>query len=194
MKKAFFLDRDGVLNEEGDEETGVLFEPEKVLLTPGAAQAVKKIHEAGFLAIVVSNQGAVALSWYTMEDVYAVEKRLCELLQTEAGHAPDAFYYCPHHRKGVIPEYSTYCENRKPGPGMLLKAAKEWDIDLSSSFMIGDRLTDMQAGRNAKCAGCCFVLTGHGKKDEESVRKEGFPIQETILDAVDFLLKKINKG
>ena len=175
MKKAFFLDRDGVLNEEGDAETGVLFEPEKVRLTPGAGQAVKKIHEAGYLAV---------------EDVYAVEKRLCELLRAEAGHAPDAFYYCPHHRKGVIPEFSQYCENRKPAPGMLLKAAAEWDIDLSSSFMIGDRLTDMQAGANAKCAGCCFVLTGYGKKDEENVRKEGFVIKETLSDAVDFLLKK----
>lgn len=190
MKKAFFLDRDGVLNEEGDEETGVLFEPEKVRLTPGAGQAVKKIHEAGFLAIVVSNQGAVALNWYTMEDVYAVEKRLCELLREEGGHAPDAFYYCPHHRKGVIPEFSKYCENRKPAPGMLLKAAEEWDIDLSSSFMVGDRLTDMQAGANTKCAKCCFVLTGHGKKDEESVRKEGFAIKNTLSDAVDFLLEK----
>ncbi|MBO5761813.1 MAG: HAD family hydrolase [Lentisphaeria bacterium] len=191
MKKAFFLDRDGVINEEGDPVTGVLFEPEKVRLTPGAAEAVKKIHEAGFLAIVVSNQGGVAMNWYTMEEVYAVEKRLCELLREEGGHAPDAFYYCPHHRKGVVAEYSIYCENRKPAAGMLLKAAKQWDIDLSSSFMIGDRFTDMQAGENAKCAKCCFVLTGHGRTDEEKVLQEGrFPVKNNLLEAVTFLLEE----
>lgn len=191
MKKAFFLDRDGVINEEGDEETGILFEPEKVRLTPGAGKAIKMIHEANYLAIVVSNQGAVALNWYTMEDIYAVEKRLCELLREESGHAPDAFYYCPHHRKGVIPELSIFCENRKPAPGMLLKAAKEWDIDVKASFMIGDRLTDMQAGENAKCAKCCFVLTGHGRTDEEKVLQEGkFPVKNNLLEAVTFLLEE----
>lgn len=189
MNKAFYLDRDGVINEEGDPVTGILFEAEKVRLVPGAAEAVKKIHEAGYLAIVVSNQGAVALGVHTMEDVYAVEKRICALMQEESGHVPDAFYYCPHLRKGTIPEYSFTCEGRKPGAGMLLKAAEEWDINTASSFMIGDRLTDMLAGVNASCRKCCFVLTGYGKKDEENVRREGFPIEKDLLSAVNFLLQ-----
>lgn len=190
MKKAFFIDRDGVINEEGDPVTGLLYDAEKVILTPGAAQAIKKIHEAGFLAIVVSNQGGVAMGLYTFQEIYGVEKRICELMKETSGHAPDAFYYCPHLRKGIVPEYACMCENRKPAPGMLLKAAEEWGIDTKSSFMIGDRLTDMQAGKNASCKECTFVLTGYGKKDEENVKKEGFAIKNTLLDAVEYLLAK----
>lgn len=193
MKKAFFLDRDGVINEEGDPVTGLLFDPEKVILTPGAAEAVKKIHEAGYLAIVVSNQGGVAMGLYTFQEIHAVEKRICELMNEAAGHAPDAFYYCPHLRKGTVPEYACLCESRKPNPGMLLKGAKEWQIDIKNSFMIGDRLTDMQAGENAGCKESVFVLTGYGKKDEENVKKENFAIQNTLLDAVEYLLAKYTK-
>ena len=99
MNKAFFLDRDGVINVDVD----YLHRPEDVVLIPGTAEAVNRIHAAGYLAVVVSNQSGVARGMFTMDAVKSVEKRIGELL-AEQGAALDAFYYCPHHRNGIVPE------------------------------------------------------------------------------------------
>ena len=158
MNKAFFLDRDGVINVEMD----YLCDPEKVILIPGTATAIRRLHEAGYLAVVVTNQSGVARGMYTRNEVDAVHRRIRELLALE-GTTIDAFYCCVHH-----PEYTGICDCRKPAPGMLLQAARELDIDCAGSAMVGDRMSDIAAGRAAGCAESYLVRTGYGM---ETLRK-----------------------
>ena len=157
MRKACFFDRDGVIIEEAD----YIHDPTQVRLCPFAADAIRAMHDAGRLVIVVSNQSGIARGYFTEADLRAVEARLNELL-AEAGVKIDAAYYCFHHKKGIVPEYAIDCDCRKPKPGMLLRAAKDLDIDLASSFMIGDKESDLEAGLNAGCCGVALVRTGHG--------------------------------
>jgi len=186
MRKAIFLDRDGVVNVEVD----YLHRPEDVILTPGLPEAVRKIHDAGYLAIVISNQAGVAKGMFGMDAVLSVEKRICELLKGQGADQPDAFYYCPHHRDGVVPEYSFDCGCRKPKPGMFLRAAADWQVDPAQSYMVGDRMSDLQAGKNAGCAESILVLTGYGKKCEEQALAEGWPVRPSVLEAVEYILEK----
>ena len=176
MKKAFFLDRDGVVNTEVD----YLSDPEKVEIIPGVVEALREIHRHGYLAIVVTNQSGVARGMYEESDVHQVHERIQQMIAPEK---IDAFYYCPHH-----PECTGTCDCRKPLPGMLERAAIEYDIELTRSFMIGDRLSDLGAGRAANCAGVMLVKTGYG----ETVLAKGVPadtpIAADLLDAVHKLL------
>lgn len=186
MNKAFFLDRDGVVNV----EVNYLHRPEDTVLIPGLSSALRKIHDAGFLAIVISNQGGIARGMFGMEDVKAVESRICELLKQEGPDVPEAFYYCPHHKNGIVPEFSIECECRKPKPGMFFQAAGDWQIDLARSYMIGDRISDLHAAKAAGCIGGSLVLTGYGEHDAEQARSEGWDVNSSVLQAVEYLLKK----
>ena len=186
MNKAIFLDRDGVVNVEVD----YLHRPEDVILIPGLAAALRLIHAAGYLAIVVSNQSGVARGMYGMDDVKAVEEQICRMLKAEGPDVPDAFYYCPHHKKGTVPELSFECECRKPKPGMFLKAKDDWQLDLSQSYMVGDRMSDLHGGMAAGCANAVLVLTGYGENEAETARSEGFPVKPSVLEAVEYLVKK----
>ena len=186
MRKAFFIDRDGVVNVEVD----YLHRPEDVILIDGLGEALGSIHRAGYLAVVVSNQSGVARGMYTMQDVKAVEDRICELLRQSGSDVPDAFYYCPHHKKGIVPELAVDCDCRKPKPGMFLQAARDWEIDPAQSYMIGDRMSDLHGGMAAGCANAVLVLTGYGENDAETARSEGFPVKPSVLEAVEFLLGK----
>ena len=185
MKKAFFLDRDGVINV----EIGYLHEAEKTRLLPHVAEALALIHQAGFMVIAVTNQSGVAKQMYPVDNVYQVHARIQrDLLAVSADSTVDAWYFCPHD-----PEITGECSCRKPSAGMLLKAAEDFDIDLASSFMIGDRILDLQAGRNALCRQSCLVATGY---DAETVAEhsakalaEGFPVKENLLSAVKYLLE-----
>ena len=141
MKQAFFLDRDGVINVEVD----YLSDPDKAELIPGVPEALREIHAHGFLAIVVTNQSGVARGMYTQNEVNAVHRRIDELLAA-AGAKVDGWYFCPHHPKHTGP-----CDCRKPAPGMLLQAAKDFNIDLSQSWMVGDGRHDISAGKAAGC-------------------------------------------
>ncbi len=183
MRKAFFLDRDGVINV----EIGYLHEPDKTELLPGVAEAVKRIHDAGYMAVVVSNQAGVAKGYYPESCVHEVHARIQNILLSSCGKEAliDAWYYCVHH-----PEYgaAVECDCRKPAPGMLQKAAEAFDIDLAGSFMIGDRITDLEAGRNSGCAGCCLVTTGAGKEHLDAALAAGFKSAATLPAAVAQLL------
>lgn len=153
-QRAVFLDRDGTINK----YVGFLRKPEDLELLPGAAEAIKKINESGYLAIVVTNQPVIARGEVTVEQLDEIHNKLETLLGQEGAYL-DAFYYCPHHPDkgfpGEIPELKIDCDCRKPKPGMLLKAAEDFNIDLSQSWMIGDDERDMEAG---KAAGCQTVL------------------------------------
>ena len=149
-QKAVFLDRDGTINK----YVGFLKKPEQFELIPGVAEAIKKINKSGYLAIVVTNQPVIARGDCTWEGLQEIHNKMETKLGKE-GAFVDAIYICPHHKdkgfEGERPEYKFDCECRKPKPGLLLQAAKDFNIDLSQSIMIGDSENDVKAGENAGC-------------------------------------------
>ena len=149
-QKAIFLDRDGTINK----YVGFLTKPEQFELLPGVAETIKKINKSGFLAIVVTNQPVIARGDCTWEELLQIHDKMETELGKE-GAFLDAIYICPHHKdKGFVgerPDYKFDCDCRKPKPGLLLKAAVDYNIDLSKSCMIGDSERDVEAGRNAGC-------------------------------------------
>lgn len=149
-QKAIFLDRDGTINN----YVGFLTQHEDFQLIPGAAEAIRSINKSGYLAIVVSNQPVIARGECTFDELQTIHNRMETLLGQE-GAFVDAIYYCPHHPdkgfEGERPEYKIDCNCRKPKSGLFLQAAKEWNIDLSESFMIGDSQRDIEAGKIAGC-------------------------------------------
>lgn len=149
-QKAIFLDRDGTINK----YVGFLRDIGEFELLPGVAEAIKKINSSGYLAIVVTNQPVIARGEVTVEELQLIHNKMETLLGTEAAYL-DAIYYCPHHPhkgyEGEVTELKIDCDCRKPKPGMLLKAAEDFNIDFSQSWMIGDGENDVKAGKNAGC-------------------------------------------
>jgi len=145
IKPAVFIDRDNTLIvNDGD-----LGDPDEVVLMKGAASAVASLRGLGYAIVVVTNQGGVARGAFTEQDVDAVHARINALLQPTNGAIVDRFYYCPFHPQGRVKHYTREHPNRKPQPGMLLDAARELNLDLSQSWMIGDQVRDIQAGKAA---------------------------------------------
>lgn len=157
-QKAIFLDRDGTINK----YVGFLRDIRDFELIDGAADAIKMINQSGYLAIVVTNQPVIARGEVSLEELDNIHNKM-ETLLGESGAYVDAIYYCPHHPdkgfEGERPEYKKVCDCRKPKPGMLIKAAKEYNIDLKDSWMIGDGLNDIEAGQAAGCR--CALLKGN---------------------------------
>lgn len=149
-QKAVFLDRDGTLNK----YVGFLRNIDDLELLPGVTEAVRKINESGYLAIVATNQPVIARGEVTVPELQEIHNKLETLLGQEGAYL-DAIYYCPHHPhkgyEGEIPELKFDCECRKPKAGLLLQAAKDFNIDLSASYMVGDSDNDVQCGINAGC-------------------------------------------
>ena len=158
MNRAVFLDRDGVINAavwnplEGKLDTPYRLEDFRLL--PGVAQAMRAVSEMGFLAVVVSNQPGVAKGKCGPELLDAISCRMLASL-TEEGVRLSGIYYCLHHPEALVPALRVHCDCRKPKPGLLLRAARELDIDLTRSYMVGDQPTDIEAGL---AAGCSTVL------------------------------------
>ena len=154
MAQAVFLDRDGVVNAMVYQpEFGLIdspANPDEFVLLPGVGEAVNKINQMGFLAIVISNQPGVAKGKFTMNLLEATKQRMYQELGAYGAHL-DAVYYCVHHPDGVVEDYRVRCECRKPRPGLLLRAAEEWDIELSRSYFVGDGISDVVAGQRAGC-------------------------------------------
>lgn len=166
MKAAVFLDRDGVLVEDVD----LLVQREDVRLLEGVPNALNLLKQAGFSLVVVSNQTVVARGLATETEVRDLNDHLQQMIEQAGGPRLDGWYFCPHHPKANLPTYRTDCECRKPRPGMLLRAARELDLDLSASFMVGDRITDIIAGASA---GCRTVLVQTGKHLEPPIETIG---------------------
>ena len=183
MDKACFLDRDGVIIE----EENYLFDPDKVRLCKGVPEAIRKMREAGYKIVVVSNQSGIARGYFTESDLQAVEKRIDECLQ-EQDVFVDRWYYCFHHPKGCTAPYAIPCKCRKPEPGMLLQAAADMDLDLRQSVMIGDKTSDVEAGLRAGCRAAALVRTGHGSEQDISEYPEACDAPD-ILYAVNKLLE-----
>lgn len=147
-QKAIFLDRDGTINK----YVGFLRNIDDFELIEGVAEAIKLINQSGYLAIVVTNQPVIARGEVTWEELNEIHKKMATLLGKEGAYV-DGIYICPHHPdkgfEGERPEYKIDCDCRKPKPGLLLQAAKDFNIDLSESYMIGDSHRDVEAGENA---------------------------------------------
>ena len=149
-QKAIFLDRDGVINK----YVGFLRNIDEFELLEGVSEAIKRINDSGYLAIVVTNQPVIARGEVTYEELTEIHHKMETLLGQDGAYL-DEIYYCPHHPhkgyEGEVPELKIECECRKPKPGMLLQAAKDFNIDLEKSWMVGDSDTDIEAGKNAGC-------------------------------------------
>jgi D-glycero-D-manno-heptose 1,7-bisphosphate phosphatase len=174
--RAVFLDRDGVLVPDASledqlrsavtsppETTARVGEAQRVAnhrsLSPGVSEAIAELNTAGWLVVVVTNQPAVARGWITESDVIAYHQELDRQVQAAGGRI-EGFFYCPHHPNADLPDYRVACECRKPRPGMLLQAADIHGIDLARSVMVGDRITDIEAGQRAGCAFTILVESG----------------------------------
>jgi D-glycero-D-manno-heptose 1,7-bisphosphate phosphatase len=179
VRRAVFLDRDGTINEEVD----YLDDPARLRLIPGAAEAIRLLNEAGIPAIVVSNQAGIGRGYFSAATVEAIHGRLAELLAKRDARL-DAVYYCPHHP-------SEGCDCRKPEAGMLVRAAREFGIDLRRAFMVGDKASDLEAGQRIGCQ-TVLVLTGYGKQARESLNKCNFQpghyIATDLRDAIKWIL------
>lgn len=176
-QKAVFLDRDGTINR----YVGFLNDIDDFELLDGATQAVRRLNESGYLVIVVTNQPVIARGELTIEELDEIHNKMETLLGMEGAYVDDIFY-CPHHPDqgfvGERVEYKIKCTCRKPEPGMLLEAAEKYNIDLSQSWMVGDGMSDVEAGRNA---GCKTIYIG---KDESNVESKSKLKNETGCVAV----------
>lgn len=178
-QRAIFLDRDGTLNK----YVGFLRNTDEFELVSGAAEAVKLINASGCLAIVATNQPVIARGEVTFDELAEIHNKMETLLGHEGAYL-DGIYFCPHHPhkgyEGEVPELKIECECRKPKAGMLLKAAEDFNIDLSQSWMIGDGENDILAG---KAAGCRTALIGNESFGQDITA-------ETLTEAVKLILKQ----
>lgn len=179
-RPAVFLDRDGTLNED---RGYVGFQRDFVWL-PGAVEAVRRLNEAGLAVVVVTNQAGVARGFYTEADVL----RLHEEVQADlaaAGARVDAFYYAPHHLKGVVEKYAVHHPDRKPGTGMFERAARDLGLDLAASFMVGDKESDITPGRLLGMT-TVLVRTGYGRDHEPTTTADH--VADDLPAATDLIL------
>jgi len=183
-RKSIFLDRDGVINE----EVGQLSKVKDLKIYGFTAKAIKKINEIGDLAIIISNQPMIAKGFMTENDLNEIHKKL-ETDLGKKGAKIDAIYYCPHHPDigfpGEIPELKIKCNCRKPEIELFLKAKKDFNIDLKNSYSIGDKTSDILAGKRAGCK-TILVKTGYGGKDKLFNVKPDF-VAKNLLKAVKII-------
>lgn len=156
MDKVVFLDRDGTINV----EKNYLYKPEELEFIAGAPEAIRLLNESGYKVVVVTNQAGVARGYYTEEDVKRLHDHMNARLAEFGAHV-DAFFYCPHHPEHGVGKYKVECDCRKPKIGMFLQAEKLFDIDKSQSWMIGDNIGDIEAGKNYGVR-TILVRTGYG--------------------------------
>lgn len=181
-RRAVFLDKDGTLIE----DRPFVRPPSVVYLLPGVPEGLRRLHDAGFLLVVVTNQAGVAHGLFTEDDLRQVEDSVRRTFA--AVEIPlSGFYYCPHHPLGSVPRYAIRCRCRKPAPGLLTQAAADLDVDLGRSWMVGDILHDVEAGRSA---GCGTVLIDNGNETEWVMSEMRWPhyVAEDMRAAARFIL------
>ncbi|OQW37329.1 MAG: hypothetical protein A4E19_14320 [Nitrospira sp. SG-bin1] len=181
IAKAVFLDKDGTLIENRPFYRG----PEHIQWMSGAIDGLRLLHRSGYALIVVSNQGGIAQGWFTVEDLMHEQIALrAELAKFEVPLA--GFYYCPHHPEGTVPSFTMECYCRKPYPGLLTQAAGELNVDLTHSWMVGDILHDIEAGR---AAGCRTVLLTNGNETEWNLTACRWPdfIADDVFEAAQLI-------
>ena len=182
MNKAVFIDRDGTISE----EVGYVNHPSRFRLLPHSAEAIRTLNQAGWLAVLVTNQAGVARGYFSENMIHEVHARLESELMHE-GARLDGIYYCAHHPTVGEPPYRLDCDCRKPKPGLIQRAAGDLDIDLPQSWMVGDRFGDVKLAQNAGTHSA-LVLTGYGRGEWEHQRsswsREPEIVAENLLEAV----------
>lgn len=173
---AVFLDRDGTINE----DSGYIDSPEKLVIIDGVYSAIKKLNSKGFKVVVITNQSGVARGYFSKGAVDAVNKMLEELLKKQGAHL-DGMYYCPHH-----PDDD--CECRKPKTGMLKRAKEDLRIDFEKSYVVGDKVSDVEIACKIGGKGI-LVLTGAGKDEKEKLIHQPAYIADDLKDAVEWIIK-----
>ncbi len=167
MKRpAIFLDRDGTINE----QMGYINHISRFVLLPGVAKAISRLNHSRYLTIVLSNQSGVARGYFPIELVHKVNDYMKSMLSKDNATL-DAIFFCPHYPTGKVPEYSKPCDCRKPGIGLVQKAAEHFDIDMQNSYMVGDRYTDIEMANRCGLT-AILVKTGYGLGDLEYVLPE----------------------
>lgn len=192
--KAVFLDRDGVINElVYHQEQGIIDSPftvKQFRLLPGVGEAIKKFRDTGYKVILVSNQPGIAKGHMSQKTSGEIREKMKKELAKD-GAFLDGEYYCFHHPEAKVEEFRSNCECRKPSPGLLLQAARDMDLDLSLSWMIGDGLMDIKAGKGA---GVRTMLLGRMKcefchlMDEENARPDAIALN--LEGAFEVILKQ----
>ena len=188
MNRAVFIDRDGVITQEPPYYAHKLSE---LNFVANAARAIGLLNKNGFVVIVVSNQAGIAHGYYQEEDTLLFNQAVEENLSKMGDHI-DATYYCPHHPQAKIEKYRVKCDCRKPEPGMLTRAASELDVDLKHSFMVGDKLSDIEAGKRAGCK-TIMVKTGQGNEELKAKQIECDYVADDLYDAVKHILSLPDK-
>jgi len=184
MMKVVFLDKDGTLIN----DVPYNVDPDLIILQERAVKGLQKLQGAGYKFIVVSNQSGVARGYFKEQALVNVREKLAQLLAANQ-IALEGFYYCPHHPEGKNKAYAVACQCRKPMPGLLLRAAQEHQIDMQSSWMIGDILNDVEAGNRA---GCRTILIDNGGETEwikDSPLREPEATFYNIDEAADYILQ-----
>jgi D-glycero-D-manno-heptose 1,7-bisphosphate phosphatase len=185
MRRAVFVDRDGTLLE----EAGYLDRLERLVFFPFAVDAVRLLNRANYAVVIVTNQSGIARGMYG--EPFVRETHAAIQARMEGGDARvDGFYYCPHHPDATVPEFRRDCDCRKPAPGMLVAAARDLNLDLSRSFSIGDKWTDVAVGTAAGARGI-LVRTGYGRSTEASLARDVTPaaIEDNLISAVAWILR-----
>ena len=184
MRPAVFLDRDGTLIE----ERNYLDRLDLIAPFAGTVPGLARLRDAGFALVVVTNQAGVARGYFDEAFVQRAHEHLASLFARD-GLVLDGYYYCPHHPEGVVPAYRCVCRCRKPAPGMVEDAARDLDLDVARSFVIGDKWIDVELAGNAGARGI-LVRTGYGAASEADV-PEGlrpFAVVDTLTEAADLIV------
>jgi D-glycero-D-manno-heptose 1,7-bisphosphate phosphatase len=185
LRRAVFLDRDGTLLEEAN----YIAEIERLAFFPYSSDAVRLLNRAGLAVVVITNQAGIARG-IVDESFVGVAHAAISARLAEGGAHVDAYYYCPHHPQGIVEAFRRACDCRKPQPGMLRRAADDLGLDLGASFVVGDKLTDVEAG-HAVGARAVLVRTGFGRKEEAlpGRRVEPDAIVDNLMGAVSWILQ-----
>ena len=186
-KKAVFLDRDGNINK----DVGYPNSFDLIEIYPYSYEAVRKINQAGLLAVIITNQSGIGRGFIEEKNLREIHRKM-SLAFAHQNAFIDGVYYCPHFVTSKIPEYNQICNCRKPDIGMAEMAVRDLQIDISQSYMIGDKVEDILFGLNIK-ANPILVLTGYGKKSLKKLREQGVQaayIAQNLLDAVNWILER----
>ncbi len=180
LQPAVFLDRDGVINQEFD----YVYRIEDFHFIDGVFDACRKLSKAGFRLIVITNQAGIARGYYTEADFHHLTAWMLDEFRQHDVEIDDV-YYCPHHPVHGIGSYRRACDCRKPGPGMILRAAGEHSLDLSKSLLVGDKISDIEAGVAAGVGCCVLVLSGH-TPDRKDLKKVDIVFEDlpAVADAI----------
>lgn len=183
MRKAVFIDRDGTLIKDVPYNA----DPALISFEYHAAEMLRVLKQKDFLLIIISNQSGIARGFFSEHDVHAMHKEIQKML-LQYDVRIDAFYYCPHLKDGEIKEYAFDCDCRKPKPGLIYRAAHDFNINLKKSWMIGDILNDAEAGN---AAGCKTILITNGNETEWILNDERLPTftAGSLKEATEIILK-----